>query len=333
MIYIITYLGIIHWFVTNPCEKCFFQNIGHDGKRPLAPNLSNALEHYGMPSGHTEITTIVCLLLLHYDYIDWVLAIIVIVLMGLQRIISKRHSLLQVFAGFLFGLIFYYIYVYLENPVYIIWCSVLIPIAIIFIIMAIIESKLYKPLPEWIKPESYSIINKKRDISLYDKLMYIGTMITTHHGGTLYMSWSELESYLDSLILLVSNKKFDCVVGIKSGGAIISNYISWRLNLPNYYMKISTKCDKTMIDNYQKTSTYTLCEDISGDVTGKRVLLVDECINSGGTISECIKYLKYKKAYNIVTACIQNHSGSDTENSILYLNREHTIIWPWGYDN
>ena len=54
------------------------------------------------------------------------------------------------------------------------------------------------------------------------------------------MTNDELENYLDIIVERIRNsgKHYDAVVGIKTGGAIISDYVSLKLGLPNYKIKL-----------------------------------------------------------------------------------------------
>ena len=102
------------------------------------------------------------------------------------------------------------------------------------------------------------------------------------------------------------------MIGIKTGGAIISDYISNALQIPNYKIKLTRekyKCNKksshvfddiihrSILNNH---SNYTICEGIEDNLEGKNVILIDEMVYSGTTMIESIQYLKEKKCeYNI----------------------------------
>ena len=124
---------VIHFILFNPFEKLLFYlyrdqfsvdifrptyRISSEekrGEKKSPPTFSNL----GMPSGHTEITTIVLLLLcqwnilsLPYSY-SYPIAFFLIFLMGIQRIHSHMHTPTQVAVGFLFGIFYFSIYVFL----------------------------------------------------------------------------------------------------------------------------------------------------------------------------------------------------------------------------
>lgn len=144
-----------------------------------------------------------------------------------------------------------------------------------------------------------------------------------------------------------SQIKYDAVVGIKTGGAIISDYISLKLGLPNYKIKLTREeynCNKqysdTIDDIIKKNVTnvrseYTICEGIDDNLEGKNIILVDELVSTGKIMEESCIYLKEQKYVNFVyPTCIgfykSKYKGSIRINNIL----NHTVlIWPWGYDN
>ena len=81
-------------------------------KRPLfKDDKFNKLCHIGMPSGHAETITILCILLYHYKYINLPLCIITIIIVSLQRVVSKRHTFSQIIFGMILGLLYCLLYI------------------------------------------------------------------------------------------------------------------------------------------------------------------------------------------------------------------------------
>ena len=103
---------LIHAAVINPSEKQIIRNLSNDAlwaKRPTGVP-------YGMPSGHAESFTVLAYMLYKKGIINgWVCAAI-ITLVGIQRIVYKRHTLLQVIAGTCLGLLYGHIYSTSKNP-------------------------------------------------------------------------------------------------------------------------------------------------------------------------------------------------------------------------
>ena len=110
-------IGSYHYFIHNGLEKLFFQTYFDydDIKRPLKickkTNDKNdimqiKLSCTGLPSGHAESFTIVILLLYLYKYMNCKYVLPLIFLVGLQRIVVKKHTLLQVVLGTFLGFVY-----------------------------------------------------------------------------------------------------------------------------------------------------------------------------------------------------------------------------------
>ena len=111
----IIFIFIYHFFIQNGIEKLFSKTFikNNSIKRPLfKDNKFNKLCHIGMPSGHAEIITIICSLLYYHKYINIQSCLIIITIISLQRVVSKRHTFVQI----LFGIIFCWLSVPLVLP-------------------------------------------------------------------------------------------------------------------------------------------------------------------------------------------------------------------------
>jgi hypoxanthine phosphoribosyltransferase len=144
-----------------------------------------------------------------------------------------------------------------------------------------------------------------------------------------------------------TNVHYDAVIGIKTGGAILSDYISFKLGLPNYKVKVSRSeynCKKqsyNVINDLFKKSilgnygNIQICEAINDDLSGKNVILIDEQVSSGKTMIETINYLTFSKNVNIIyPSVITLYKKKYNRN--MHINHIITgtvLIWPWGYDN
>ena len=268
-----------------------------------------------MPSGHAGTITIVCCLLYYYKYINLYTCVIIITIVSLQRIID----------------IHYYKY-YLELSLYkkSLWNLLLVILFGFLLTLTFlfkIEKDIQKPIPDWVDKSMIPSINKKKNLNFFYK-------IEPHYSN-----------YLDILIdkIKKTNIKFDAIVGIKTGGAIISDYISNKLNLTNYKIKIKKpyKYDHAIYKHLnlhvlKKKVKYEVEEGINDNLEGKNIILIDEFVATGITIYYAIKYLEEKKANIIKPYCISHdnkiHKDYDYY-KIDYVMNEGIAIYPWGYDN
>ena len=127
---------LYHFWVQNNVEKLFcLEYFGYNNvKRPLSGNIMFSTCDLGMPSGHAEAGTIMFLLLYFYEYISLPVSIILIFIVSLQRVVKERHTIAQVIAGTMCGIIYSYIYKSYNLSIF----SFLIVLSITFLFTALI---------------------------------------------------------------------------------------------------------------------------------------------------------------------------------------------------
>lgn len=350
---IIILFSLYHFCIHNGLEKLFTQSfIDYDNiKRPLSncsnENNSQKLSCIGMPSGHAESSSVLFFLLYFNKFIPLWMCLLLISLICIQRITSHMHTLTQVVVGATLG--FLYASIYKKFSLSLFSFLIVFCIGFILVLLSIfkINQKVFGPIPNWVDKSMYDSIKKKQNSPLYIKIasIYANSLLQNRT----FISWDELERSLDKIVERINNSeiKYDAVVGIKTGGAIISDYISLKLGLPNYKIKLSRdeyKCNKqsnnTIDDMIKKNflfkqGEFTICEGIDDNLEGKNIILVDELVYSGKTMEESYNYLKEEKHANIVyPTCIvfskHKYNGSLYINNVL---NGTILIWPWGYDN
>ena len=353
IVIIIILICFYHIRIQNGLEKIFSETYFNykEVNRPLIRCSSylngQILGCIGMPSGHAETITIFSSLLYLYDFIPLWLCLILIIGFSGQRITSNMHTLSQVLAGISFGYVYALIYQYFNFSAY--SFLIVFSIGLILALLCIykLDKEIYRPIPNWVDPNMIESIKKKQKSPLYSKLGSIYSNAIIHNRT--FISWEQLEKYLDIIIERIrhSGERYDAVVGIKTGGAIISDYISLKLGIPNYKVKLSLseyKCNKqpinvfddivkkTLLNNYGK---FTVCEGIDESLEGKNIILIDELVASGRTMTETYKYLKNEKnvgnIYATSVALYKKVYKGDI--NIDYVLPNTVLIWPWGYDN
>ena len=201
-----------------------------------------------------------------------------------------------------------------------------------------------KDYPPWIDKQFHPILHKKVDgISLPYKMAEI------LYCKNNYMNWESLQIVLDLLIdkIKATHIKFDAIVGIKTGGAILTKYIANKLNITEfYYVKVSDKyynCKKTQNDifhfllkslsNYKPN--YMVCDPINANIAHKNILLFDELIYKGNTMSSSINYLLNEKNVNFVlpVTIYSKYKKYDDFIPLYLIEGQYQKLWPWGYDN
>lgn len=279
----------------------------------------------------TDAFSMFFILLFLNSYITLPMLISLIVLF---KIITNNYSLVALMFAILYGYLFYHLNIY-----YTIAILILFSIVLILLIINKIDLKVYEKIPDWVDPSLYGIITKKQNIRFY--LKFISVFLVAYKNMKLFLSWPEFEYKLDHLISLLPGK-YDIIVGMKSGGAIMSNYMAKKLNIPYTYIKVATTCKPTYYDSQKdaalkllnmKINEYSICEDLTYNIEGLNVLLVDECVASGKSITFVHNYLSKAKS---VTACtLFRYKVMKNEISIPLIieSSDEYLVFPWGYDN
>jgi len=295
MILIILLIFVYHLLFQNGMEKLFSKTFFKRPfvKRPLFKD--DKLCHVGMPSGHAEIITILCVLLYHYKYINLPLCIITIIIISLQRVVSKRHTFTQIIFGMFFG--FLYSLLYIKLPYYSIIIVLLFGLLLSNLILNKYKDKMKETIPDWFIADKCS----KQNIFNLPLLYYN----CTFQDCVPYITWKELEGYLDIIITKINdtNIKFDIVIGINTCGSIMSDYISNKLKLINYKINIGEK--------------------ININLKNKKIILIDDVRN------KTFNYLK-KKVNIIKSYCI---TYDKLNCDVDYATTDKILIYPWMVNN
>ena len=353
---IVFIIACIHLLIVNGLEKQSIGLIWKGNNNIYRPNRSKCLfdsnDCLGMPSGHTEFATFIALYVIYNYKNEFVCfaGILFILLVGIQRIIFKRHNILQIIVGILFACLYYTFYSFTKFSFISLGICLLIIMFYVIIIERLINKEIKKPIPEWVNKDMFTRIKEKQNIPYIIKLkdILLSSINIFHSGLKLYIDWKDMEIMMDILIeeIKKQNMNYTGIVGIKTGGAILSDYISKKMGIKNHKIKLSqakNKCKSgkntvNSINTYllNKKENIVLCEDITEDITNQKLILIDEVIASGSTMQYAIDHLyKVKKAKYVYPVCL-------TENHILKkmikykvdsLLDHQIMIWPWGYDN
>jgi len=333
--------------VINPIEKMLVQNFINSYKRPLTKCVGNeSLGCLGLPSGHAEIVTIVMVILLLKQYVNMFVCVLIIIIVCLQRLIYNKHTINQIVIGIILGLSYALVYSFLYEKfgfLSIIGFTVLITIFLIVIITVHVNNKMKSHIPTWLDHELYYIIDKKTNIHFFHKCLNVVANIIVYNMS-LYCSWNDFERHMNKLIEKTSAYNYDMIVGIKSGGAFMANYIGKSLGKNYTYVKMSKKCNKNtfdsivnVIDNLTKSNVkFSMCDPIHMDLTNMNILLLDETSDSGRTFLNTRDYLiNEKKVAKVTCACFYANPKIKQlfGDNLITINPYGYILYPWGFDN
>ena len=145
-IFVLIAILTIHNILINDLEKIFFAQLRIPSFLRPSVNCKYLINNWtteclGMPSGHAQLISILSYILYKYNYISIELASLAIIIICAQRVIFKKHTILQVCVGVLFGLFYGQIYTKSRLTFSAICIPILFVIFIILITFAITDDK------------------------------------------------------------------------------------------------------------------------------------------------------------------------------------------------
>lgn len=114
------------------------------------------------------------------------------------------------------------------------------------------------------------------------------------------VSWKEYHSLSQKIAaaILAHDKPFDVIIAIGRGGLTFGHLLSDLLRIPISSITIQSYTD------IKEQGEVHITDGLSHEITGKRVLLVDDIADTGTTLKRAISYLREFKPGVIKTATL-----------------------------
>jgi hypoxanthine phosphoribosyltransferase len=128
------------------------------------------------------------------------------------------------------------------------------------------------------------------------------------------LSWARLERLSEELAGKVEKSGFnpECLVGIAVGGLVPLALLSRRLNV----REVATITARSYSKTTQERETLIVSNTPEMDLRGKRVLLVDEIVDTGETLKAVVEILKNK------------YEVTELKTATLVVNKAHCLVFP-----
>ncbi len=136
------------------------------------------------------------------------------------------------------------------------------------------------------------------------------------------VSWEEFERMSERIAEKVKGK-VDVVVGILRGGYFPAHMIAERLGLDIYVIRYKSYV-KT-----KKVSKPVLVLPLIGDVSGKRVLLVDDVCDTGETLKAAKELLKQYNPSNVIVATLFVKPSCEERPEVWVEESDEWVEFPW----
>jgi len=143
------------------------------------------------------------------------------------------------------------------------------------------------------------------------------------------ISWNQIYNSLLDLSNLIQNSGFvpDLIVGISRGGWIPARIFSDLLGNSN----LDTVTTKFYVGISETKLEPKITQEMYSSVEGKKILLVDDLVDSGKSLSLVISYLKNKGASEVKTVTLYHKPGSIIVPNYFIKKTMAWIVFPWDH--
>ena len=141
------------------------------------------------------------------------------------------------------------------------------------------------------------------------------------------LSWNCVEKYIEEMASEVVDRQFkvDGIISIGRGGMIPSRLLADKLGIKDIFIIQAT--------NYigYKKSDMPIVEIFSHNIEGKNILLVDDIMDSGDTVTAVLSGLRRNKANRIMVATLTVRHTAPNKPSIYgkEIKNDDWIVFPW----
>ena len=140
-----------------------------------------------------------------------------------------------------------------------------------------------------------------------------------------YIDWTDYGKLVAELIERIRSREqiFDLIIGIARGGIPVAMVIADQLGVQIDFINVKSYTGVATRGKPRIISTLT------EDVKGKRVLVVDDLIDEGDTMSTVLAYLKPRKPKSLSTAVLFKKPWSKHEPDYFLEVLDKWVVFPW----
>jgi len=137
-------------------------------------------------------------------------------------------------------------------------------------------------------------------------------------------SWKDLDEFCFKLCQKIAKSdNFDQIVAISRGGLIVGRILADLLNLPISLFTIQAYKEIGQINKP------TITEKLNANVQGKKILLVDEIVDTGKTLTLALSYLQKFKPRKIKSAVLFHKKRAETTPDFFLFTTNAWVIFPY----
>jgi len=141
------------------------------------------------------------------------------------------------------------------------------------------------------------------------------------------ISWDEIEETIENLAVQIKKAGYevDYIIGIASGGIVPLGLLAKKLGIKN----ILTVTARSYVGEKQEELKITYLPEV--DLSGKKILLVDELVDSGQTLKKITQVIaeKYKPAQVKTATLAINKQNCNFQPDFFAIGSENWMVFPW----
>jgi hypoxanthine phosphoribosyltransferase len=145
-----------------------------------------------------------------------------------------------------------------------------------------------------------------------------------HRSGIDEITWARFAELAAQLSEKLWPAGIDAVVGIARAGLFPATAVACALRRDPYPVRITRRENDQVIHKHPVWKV-----DVSPEVAGKVVAVVDEIADTGETIALVAQRVRERGAARVVTACLITHSWAKPRPGVVALVTDALLIFPW----
>jgi len=152
--------------------------------------------------------------------------------------------------------------------------------------------------------------------------------------GKLVVSWNELHALTEELTRKIVESGFvpDYIIAVSRGGLVPATIISHQLENKNL---LSVKAEYYEFDNFAEKTRGTkpkpiIAQGFSQKITGKKILVIDEVLDTGATMKAVVRYLQKKKPAELKVAVLHSKPWAKFKPDFEVQSTDRWVVYPWG---
>lgn len=142
--------------------------------------------------------------------------------------------------------------------------------------------------------------------------------------GVEAISWDRFVSLCGSLAEALAAHRIDTIVGVARAGLLPATVVACALRCDLFPIRITRRSRDRVIHDHPVWKV-----DVSSEVAGRRVAVIDEIADTGETLGLVARRVKDVGARHVVTAVLVSHSWADPRPDLSALISDALVLFPW----